>query len=37
MKQKIYSRQVLTYLNVPGIPVRKRLQNRQITEEQLDV
>ena len=29
-KQKIYSHQVLIYLNVPGIPVRKPLQNRQI-------
>ena len=29
-EQKIYSHQVLIYLNVPGIPVRKPLQNRQI-------
>ena len=29
-KQKTYSHQVLIYLNVPGIPVRKPLQNRQI-------
>ena len=36
-KQKTYSHQVLIYLNVPGIPVRKPLQNRQIVEEQLDV
>ena len=36
-EQKIYSHQVLIYLNVPGIPVRKPLQNRQIVEEQLDV
>ena len=28
---------ILIYLNVPGIPVRKPLQNRQIVEEQLDV
>ena len=34
---KIYSHQLLAYLNVPGIPVRKPLQNRQIVEEQLDV
>ena len=34
---KIYSHQVLIYLNVPGIPVRKPLQNRQIVEERLDV
>ena len=27
----------LMYLNAPGIPVRKLLQNRQIVEEQLDV
>ena len=26
--QKVYSHQVLTYLNVPGIPVKKPLQNR---------
>ena len=36
-KQKFYSHQVLVYLNVPGIPVRKPLQNRQIIEEQVDV
>ena len=36
-KQKTYSHQVLIYLNVPGIPVRKPLQNRQIVKEQLDV
>ena len=36
-ERKIYSHQVLVYLNVPGIPVRKPLQNRQIVEEQLDV
>ena len=29
-KQKTYSHQVLIYLNIPGIPVRKPLQNRQI-------
>ena len=29
-EQNIYSHQVLIYLNVPGIPVRKPLQNRQI-------
>ena len=29
-EQKIYSHQVLMYLNVPGIPVKKSLQNRQI-------
>ena len=29
-KQKVYSHQVLIYLNVPEIPVRKPLQNRQI-------
>ena len=29
-EQKIYSHQVLIYLDVPGIPVRKPLQNRQI-------
>ena len=28
--QKTYSHQVLIYLNVPGIPVRKALQNRHI-------
>ena len=36
-EQKIYSHQVVIYLNVPGIPVRKPLQNRQIVEEQLNV
>ena len=36
-KQKTCSHQVLMYLNVPGIPVRKPLQNRQIVEEQLDM
>ena len=36
-EQNIYSHQALIYLNVPGIPVRKPLQNRQIVEEQLDV
>ena len=36
-EQKTYSHQVLIYLNVPGIPVRKPLQNRQIVKEQLDV
>ena len=36
-KQNVYSHQVLIYLNAPGIPVRKPLQNRQIVEEQLDV
>ena len=36
-KQKVYSHQVLIYLNIPGIPVRKPLQNRQVFEEQLDV
>ena len=36
-KQNIYSHQVLVYLNVTGIPVRKPLENRQIVEEQLDV
>ena len=29
-EQKTYSHQVLIYLNVPGISVRKPLQNRQI-------
>ena len=29
-EQKIYSHQVLIYLNVPGIPFRKPLQNRLI-------
>ena len=29
-KQRIYGHQVLIYLNVPRIPVRKPLQNRQI-------
>ena len=29
-EQKTYSHQVLIYLNVPGIPVRKPLQNRHI-------
>ena len=28
--KKTYSHQVLIYLNIPGIPVRKPLQNRQI-------
>ena len=36
-KQNVYSHQVLIYLHVPGIPVRKPLQNRKIVEEQLDV
>ena len=36
-KQKCYSHKVLVYLNVPEIPVKKPLQNRQIVEEQLDV
>ena len=36
-KQKVYSHQVFVYLNVPRIPLRKPLQNRQIVEEQLDV
>ena len=36
-KQKVYSHQALTYLNVPGIPVKKPLKNNQIVEEQLDV
>ena len=27
----------IIYLNVPGIPVRKPFENRQIVEEQLDV
>ena len=36
-EQKIYSHQVLTYLKVPGIPVRKSLQNKQIVEEQLNM
>ena len=27
-EQKIYSHQVLIYLNVPGIPVKRPLQNR---------
>ena len=26
-KQKVYSRQVLIYLDVPGIPVKNNLQN----------
>ena len=34
LKQKAYSYQVLIYLNVPGIPLRKPLQNKQIVEEQ---
>ena len=29
-KQKVYSHQVLIYLIVPGISVRKPLQNRQM-------
>ena len=37
LKQKVYSHQVLIYLNVPGIPLRKPLQNKQIVEEQWDV
>ena len=36
-KQKIYSHQVLIYLNVPGIPVKKPLQNSKIVEEQLNM
>ena len=36
-KQKVHSYQVLTYLNVPAIQVRKPFQNSQIVEEQLDV
>ena len=36
-KQKIYTHQVLIYLNVPGIPVKKPLQNSKIVEEQLNV
>ena len=36
-KQKVYRQQVLIYLNVPGIPVKKPLQNSQIVGEQLDV
>ena len=36
-EQKIYSHQVLIYLNVPEIPFKRPLQNRQIVEEQLDV
>ena len=36
-KQKDYSHQVLTYLHVPGIPVRNPLQNTQTIEKQLDV
>ena len=36
-KQNVYSHQVLIYLNVAGIPVRKPLENSQIVEEQLDV
>ena len=35
-EQKIYIHQVLIYLIVAGIPVRKPLQNKQIVEEQLD-
>ena len=30
LEQKIYSQQVPIYLNAPGIPVRKPLQNRKI-------
>ena len=37
LKQKVYSHQVLIYLNVPGIPLRKSLQNKQIVVEQWDV
>ena len=37
LKQNVHSHQVLIYLNGPGIPVRKPLQNREIVEEQLDV
>ena len=37
LKQKVYSHQVLIYLYVPGIPLRKTLQNKQIVEEQWDV
>ena len=36
-KQKLYNRDVLIHLNVPGIPVRNTLQNSHIVEEQLDV
>ena len=36
-KQKVYSHQVFIYLNVPGIPVKKPLQNNQIVGEQLNV
>ena len=32
-EQKIYSHQVLIYRNVPGIPVRKPLQNRQLKND----
>ena len=27
LKQNVYSRQVLIYLDVPGIPIKKPLQN----------
>ena len=36
-KQKIHIYQVLIYLNVPGIPIRKPLQNSQINKKQLDM
>ena len=36
-KKKILSQDVVIYLNVPGIPVKKPLQNSKIVEEQLDV
>ena len=36
-KKKILSQHVVIYLNVPGIPVKKPLQNSKIVEEQLDV
>ena len=36
-KQKNYGHQVLIHLNVPGIPVKKPLQNSKIVEEQPNV
>ena len=33
LKQKVYSHQVLMYLNVPGIPVKNPLQSCQIIGE----
>ena len=33
-KTKMYSHQALIYLNVPRIPLRKPLKNKQIVQEQ---